>query len=350
MRQRELGRTTIRVSEVGFGTWGLGGVAYGPIDEATALATLRCAIEHGITFFDTSDFYGRGRSERLLGHATRGRRDQVVIATKGGMLPHSGFEMPQDFRPGALQLALEQSLRRLQTDYVDVYQLHSPPLADVLANPEIVGMLERQKEAGKLRAWGISVRSPSDGAAAIEHLNTPVIEVNLNLADQRAMESGLLDLAADKGVGVIARTPLAFGYLSGALTGAERLDASDHRAKWPQAQLQAWAQASDHFSMLGQALGLSSAALALRFCTSSPSVSTVIPGMMTSDQVLDNARQGSSPKLSGRALAEIRTIYRAHNYYDPSVKRGSQEASRCEPTLPTAPRPEHPGLPIGERP
>src|SRR5688572_1441437 len=148
MRTRQLGRTGLTVSEIGFGTWGLGGDSYGPVDDATSREALMLAFDRGVTFYDTSDFYGAGRSEAVLGEAFRGRRDRIVIATKVGMLPHTGFDMPQDFSGPAIERGLEASLRRLQTDYVDLYLLHSPPL-DLPNWDEILETLERLRTTGK---------------------------------------------------------------------------------------------------------------------------------------------------------------------------------------------------------
>ena len=165
MRYRILGSSGIRVSEIGFGTWGLGGaaqgaVAYGATRDEESIAAVRAACERGVNFFDTSDFYGFGHSEEVLGKALRGMRAQVVIATKAGLLDASGA---QDFSPAHLRRALEASLERLGTDYVDLFQLHGPPIDLLVRQPEIMGCLEDLRRAGKLRAFGASVRSPDEG-------------------------------------------------------------------------------------------------------------------------------------------------------------------------------------------
>lgn len=320
MRHRQLGRSGSVVSEVGAGTWGLGGVAYGPLDERTALATLECAIERGISFFDTADFYGAGRSESLLGRLAKGRRQRVVIATKGGMLPHAGFAMPQNFERAYLRQALEASLKRLGTDYVDAYLLHSPVLQSLVEDPSPLDELRRLQREGKLASFGVSARSPADALRAIEELGVELVEVNFNLADQRARECGLLSRAATLGVGVVIRTPLAFGYLSGSLSGRETLADMDHRAKWPTTQRQRWAGAARHFAALAERLGLSVAQLALRYAKSWDGVSTVIPGIMTPGEAADSAAQGDADFLPGPVLDEVARIYGAHDYYDPTIK------------------------------
>ena len=179
MQYRKLGNTGIEVSEIGFGTWGLGGDSYGSVNDNVAKQTLKKAFELGVTCYDTSDLYGNGHSEVLLGDVFKNCRERVIIATKGGMLPHSGFYMPQDFSCKHLQKALEDSLKRIRTDYVDIYQLHSPTLAD-LENSDLIPFLHEQVRVGKIRTFGVSVRSPADGVVAIEKYGFPVIEVNFN--------------------------------------------------------------------------------------------------------------------------------------------------------------------------
>ncbi|MGH7716862.1 MAG: aldo/keto reductase, partial [Vulcanimicrobiaceae bacterium] len=191
MRYRTLGRTGFKVSEIGFGTWGLGGDAYGPIDDCQARECLAAALDRGINFFDTSDLYGAGRSETLLGSALRGARENAIIATKAGLLPHSGFTMPQDLSPTHLRQALEASLRRLVTDHVELYLLHSPDLSSLRANTEIFETLEELRDAGKVRALGLSARSPADALEALALFDFDAVEVNFNLIDHRAAESDL---------------------------------------------------------------------------------------------------------------------------------------------------------------
>ena len=126
MKFRELGSTGMKISEIGFGTWGIGGNSYGPVDDNVAKMALEKALERGINFFDTSDIYGDGHSEELLGNVFSSRRKDVIIASKGGTLPHKGFYMPQNFSSEHLELALDKSLVRLRTDYIDLYQTHWP--------------------------------------------------------------------------------------------------------------------------------------------------------------------------------------------------------------------------------
>jgi aryl-alcohol dehydrogenase-like predicted oxidoreductase len=299
MNYRALGATGLRVSEIGFGTWGLGGdsggaISYGPTSDDTSRAALRCAHEQGINFFDTSDLYGFGHSERLLGEAFAGRREEVVIASKGGFAD----AQRQDFSAAHLQGALEKSLRRLRTDYIDLYQLHSPPIALLREQRETLELLQKLLIAGKIRSWGVSARSPEEARIAVEEFNAPCVQVNFNLTDQRVARNGLLELCHLRGTGVIVRTPLCFGFLAGRHSPPEGFGPSDHRSRWPAKQIQRWQQAKDVFEFLFSANPDDTPAqLALRFCLSFRAVSTTIPGMLTEAQVRENAAASSTGSL-----------------------------------------------------
>ena len=324
MRYRVLGNTGLKVSDIGFGAWGLGGDAYGPVDDEISLRTVHAALRAGVTFFDTADLYGAGHSEMVLGEALRGARDRVVLATKVGTLPHTGFIMPQDFSPAHIREGLEASLRRLRTDHVDLYQLHSPQLDQL--NDEVVGTLQDLRGAGKIRAFGLSARNPADAKAALERYPFEVVQVNFNLIDQRALENGLFELCREGGIGVIARTPLAFGFLSGHLTGEETFPGRDHRNNWPREQLRRWAEAANLFLTLNEGTDRTNVQLALQFCLSSPAVSTVIPGMMNEAEIRENTGASDRPPLTERELAAIQDIYASHTFYDPGIKPAAIQA------------------------
>jgi aryl-alcohol dehydrogenase-like predicted oxidoreductase len=320
MRYRALGRTGLTVSEVGFGTWGLGGTSYGPVDDGESRLALELAFDRGVTFYDTSDLYGDGHSEEVLGRVFATRRREILIATKVGMLPHTGFDMPQDFSAGRIAAGVEASLRRLGTDYIDLYQLHSPQM-DLPNWDEILGALERLRANGTIRAYGLSARSPSDAAMAVERYGVAVVQVNFNLIDHRATDDGLLALCAARGVGVIARTPLCFGFLSGRLTGEETFAAGDHRANWPREQLRRWASAPAVFRSVIQDDRRTLVHLALQWCLSNPAVSTAIPGMLTRAEVEEDTAVTAFPPLTEAEVIAIRRAYREHVFYDPSAKQ-----------------------------
>jgi aryl-alcohol dehydrogenase-like predicted oxidoreductase len=321
MKYRRFGSTELSVSEIGFGTWGLGGDAYGPTDDAQSVACLHHALEKGINFFDTSDLYGNGHSEEVVGTALRDRRARALIATKGGLLPHSGFHMPTDFSARYIRQAFEASLARLKTDYVDLYQLHSPEISHLRDNPDVLETLRSLKKTGEARAIGLSARSPKDALAALAIFPFDSVQVNFNLIDQRAEDDGLFAYADKHDVAIIARTPLCFGYLTGRLTGSKAdFVGRDHRANWPEDQLRRWADAPGLFNGLIEKRGCSPAQLALLFCLSPALVSATIPGMMTLSEVDANASVSGMAPLTSAELAEIRAIYGSNTFYDANAK------------------------------
>ncbi len=319
MRYRNLGDTGLTVSEIGFGTWGLGGDSYGPVNDASSRDALRLAFDRGVTFYDTSDLYGNGHSEEILGEVFHDVRDRIVIGTKVGTLPHSGFYMPQDFSEANINRSIDASLRRLRTDRVDLYQLHSPQI-DLPNWDEIIATLDRIRESGKIRVYGVSARSPADAKVAVERYGFGVVQVNFNLIDHRAVGSGLFDVCAKKQVGVIARTPLCFGYLSGKLTGDEDFPGRDHRKNWPREQLRRWARAHALFTPLNKGKSRTLVQLALQFCLSDSAVSTVIPGMISCEEVMENTVAADLAPLTKEESAAIYEIYRSRIFYDPEAK------------------------------
>jgi aryl-alcohol dehydrogenase-like predicted oxidoreductase len=311
MYYRTFGRGDAVVSEIGFGGWGIGGArdgaaAYGPTDDAASLAALQAAYDAGVTFYDTADLYGFGHSESLIGEALGDYRPHVFLATKAGFRD----AQRQDFSPAHLRQALEQSLRRLRTDYVDLFQLHSPPVAQLHAEPEIIDCLHELKRAGKTRWIGISVRSPDDGLAVAGEWDVDALQVNFNLADQRARQGGLLELCARQDIAVIVRTPLCFGFLTGAYGAQESFAASDHRSRWSGAQRRRWNEAQQTFAdCLPATPGQTPAQLALRFCLSYPAITTVIPGMLTPLHVAENTLASDLGPLAADEMRRIEEVY-----------------------------------------
>jgi aryl-alcohol dehydrogenase-like predicted oxidoreductase len=318
MNYRVLGRTGLRVSEVGFGTWGLGGdiggaIAYGPANDADSLSSLRHALEAGINFYDTADLYGFGHSERLLGEAFAGKRSEVVFCTKAGLVSVKG---EQDFSPKHLEHALHQSLERLRTDYIDVFLLHNPPIELLGQDAALIPFLEQLQTAGKIRSWGVSLRSPDDGLVAINRFRCPIIQTNFNLTDQRARQNGLLELCAREQTGCVIRTPLCFGFLTGQYSDNTQFSAGDHRRRWSAEQRQRWSEAGREFNAaVVPVAGQTPAQMALRFCLSYSGVSTTIPGMLVPAHVNDNAGASRLGRMSAEELNRLEGLYAQHSFF-----------------------------------
>src|SRR5206468_6027267 len=223
VKTRVLGRTGLTVSEIGFGAWALGGNAhgnsYGPTDDAESVAALRRAIELGVNFIDTADVYGWGHSEEILGEALQNRRDDVHIATKvGGDFYHGGVRM--NFDPGYIAFALERSLKRLRTDYVDLYQLHNPP-AEMMGDAETYEVFESLKAENKVLHYGVSIHEPLEAALSIEAGRPATLQIPFSVLRQEWIGEPLAE-ARKANIGIIAREPLANGFLAGKIPPSAR--------------------------------------------------------------------------------------------------------------------------------
>jgi aryl-alcohol dehydrogenase-like predicted oxidoreductase len=316
MKYRALGRTGLTVSEIGFGAWGIGGrtageTSYGDTDDRRSRAALERALALGITFFDTANVYGDGNSERLIGEAFSGVRAQVVIATKAGL---EKFGAPAQFAPERLRRSLEGSLARLKTDFVDLLQLHDPPAELFRTTPEVFAALEDFRREGLVRSFGVSAKSPADAMKLIAQHPVPVLQVNLNMLDVRAAEGGLLDVARARGIGIIARTPLSFGFLAGA-TETNEFPPGDHRRSWSAAQLERWRAGARAAAAIATAPGDKLSQAALRFCLSFPPVSSVIPGILNAEEADENARASELGPLDDSVRERILALNRTQSFF-----------------------------------
>ncbi|MBI4764783.1 MAG: aldo/keto reductase [Deltaproteobacteria bacterium] len=318
MNYRTLGRTGLLVSEIGFGAWGIGGIvrdssAYGRTDDRVSQRALEAAYEAGVTFFDTSALYGYGHSEELIGKTLHKVRDRIVISTKAGFIDFSGA---QDFSPAHLRSSLEASLRRLRSGYVDVFQLHDPPLDLLEQDDSIMTTLNNFQEEGKIRIIGISTRTPADSLIAVERLGFKSVQVNFNLVDQRVLEIGLFPACRTHGAGLIVRTPLCFGFLTGKYAAGDDYAVGDHRGRWKPEQVKLWAEACELFSAtLAPEEAQSNAQIALRYVLSFVEVSTTIPGMLTNTQVVENVAASGMGPFPMQVIKEFSEIYRRHTFF-----------------------------------
>ena len=304
------------VSAIGFGAWGIGGAtpgatSYGETDDQESRRALNAAFDHGITFYDTSNVYGDGHSEELIGECFAGRRRDVIIATKAGITTsYRGY----DFSPVALRASLEGSLRRLRSDYVDLLQLHNGSPDIVRGDPEVVELMQRLVAEGKVRCWGISTLSPEDAVALMDVAGVGCFQVNCNILDWRAIDAGLPGKAASRGIGMIARTPLASGFLAGAVAKDTVFAANDHRSRWQRERIITWVEAAQSVVEAAEIpdIAVERAALALRFCLSLEGVATVIPGMLTRSEVLASVAACEQGPLGQDVMQSIEGTYRRY--------------------------------------
>lgn len=321
MEYRSLGSTGIRVSEVGFGAWAIGGamdVAGFPVgwpntSDEESLAAIRRARDLGVNFFDTADIYGHGRSESLLGLVLSRKRNDAVIATKVGNVKTSAGAHLKDFSKQHIFYAIDGSLKRLRTDYVDLYQVHNPTIAE-LRREEIQEAMEMLQSLGKIRYWGTSVTLPQDGAEIIRKRWGYTLQVLYNILNQAPAEE-LLPLAREHGFGIIARVPLASGLLTGKFRTDTTFPANDVRQNFlTPRRLEEAIQRVDEVRGIvgGSARTLGEAAL--RFILANDAVSTVIPGARNVHQVESNVA-ASGQKLPPEVMSRLRERLGSYNFY-----------------------------------
>lgn len=299
-------------NRIGFGTWPLSGdkngaMAYGKTDDNESKAALVTAFDVGINFYDTSDFYGYGHVENLMGEVFEGVRSEIVICTKGGMVSNDG---QQNFSNKHLIDSLNGSLKRLKTDYVDVYMLHSPK-PEVLKNQELFDLLVYFKKSGRILEYGVSLDSPKDGIQIINDYGIKIIEVNYNILDHRAVDNGLLYYCMENDVKVICRTPLAQGILSGKFAFTD--DKTDRRQSWSPEKVQKNTEIYKRMLSLLHKNMNTDAQNCLRFCLSNKAVSVVIPGMKSPKEVTENVSVLYDPLLTDLEISLIQEEYKNLN-------------------------------------
>ncbi len=313
MKYRALGRTGWKVSEISFGTWAIGG-AWGAVDDEESLAALRQAIDCGVNFLDTADVYGDGRSERLCARIKRERKEEIIIATKAGrrLDPHTA-EGYKDLTP-----FIERSLKNLETDSLDLLQLHCPP-TDAYYMPEIFDALDELVKAGKIRYYGVSVERIEEALKAMEYPNVQTVQIIFNCFRQRP--AGLFfEQAKKRKVGVLARVPLASGLLTGKLGRDSRFALDDHRNFNRHGEAfnvgetfsgVDYDRALDSVEELRDLLppDVSMAEFALRWILMFDAVTCAIPGGKRAEQVVENCRAADLPPISPEAMVKVQQIY-----------------------------------------
>ena len=309
MKYRILGKTGLRVSAIGLGTMVHAG-HFGPMDDGESLSAIEAALELGVNVIDTSDAYGAGYSETLLGKALRGKRDKVILATKGGNTMVGPNRGKRNFAPDYISRVMDESLQRLQTDYIDLYQLHNPTV-DVIEKGEVWTVLERAKQAGKIRHYGVSINTVDEGIAAVKGGRSDTIQLEYNLLAQEPAET-LFPLAQQANVGIIARVPLRRGLLTGKMTLADeqRFQGEDLRARSFKGEaFQKELANAEQFRFLvhGAAQTLGQAAIA--FCLAHPAVSVTIPGARNAQQMRENAA-GADITIAPEDLAKVAALWR----------------------------------------
>ena len=292
MKTRKLGRTDIQITEIGFGTNYVGGHnLYESVDEDEGVRIVEQAVDQGITYIDTADVYGMGRSEELVGRALAGKQDKVVLATKGGVMFYKGFQPRPNINndPAYLRQALEASLKRLGRDHVDLYYIHR---SDGKTPPEeAFGALIRFKEEGLIRAAGLSNFAPSEIKAAMKAGPVDAVQARYNIL-QRDVEREVLPLCEENGISFIPWGPLAFGLLGGKYTRDFILPENDWRNRTGVFDPEVYDRhldIVDELKALAVKRGAPPAQMAIQWLLSRPAVGSVIAGAKNVDQLKQNA-------------------------------------------------------------
>ena len=316
MQYRSLGRTGWQVSEISFGAWAIGG-AWGGVDDRTSLAALNKAIDIGVNFIDTADVYGDGRSERLLAQLKRDRKEQIIIATKAGRrLP---AQTVAGYSRENLQAWIEDSLGNLQTDCLDLLQLHCPP-TDVYYRPEVFAVLDDFVRAGKIRFYGVSVERVEEALKATEFPNVQTVQIIFNSFRLRPAD-GFFDQAKKRRVGILARVPLASGLLTGKFRPETSFASDDHRnfnrhgegfdvgETFSGVDYETALAAVEELRRIVPH-GVSMAQFALRWILMFDAVTCAIPGGKRPQQVEENCKASDLPPLPPDAMKAVERVYR----------------------------------------
>jgi aryl-alcohol dehydrogenase-like predicted oxidoreductase len=311
MQYRNFGNTGLVVSEIGFGAWAIGGgamigdtaIGWGDVNDAHSAQAIEAAIEAGITFFDTADIYGLGHSESILGTALAHHPD-VAIATKVGNVARNG-QFTTDYSKEHILSACDQSLKRLQRETIDYYQLHTVKRAQ-LEEGSCIEAMQLLQQQGKIRYWGVSLNTFEPMPEATYCMEQGIgsgFQVVLNLVNQHSLD--LIRESAQQGYGIIARMPLQFGLLTGKFSPESRFHQNDHRHKRLTPQLIAQTEMTlQPVWDLCPKYGCTKTAMALSYILSYDEVSTVIPGIRTALQVHSNTTGLVKLEAGDKALIE----------------------------------------------
>ena len=315
MHYRQLGRTDWKVSDISFGAWAIGG-SWGSVSDDESLAALRKAIDCGVNFIDTADVYGDGRSERLIAKLKKSEKREIIVATKAGRrLPRQTVE---GYSRQNLATWVEDSLKNLSTDCLDLLQLHCPPTA-LYDHAEVFGILDDLVQAGKLRFYGVSVEKIDEAMKAVEYPNVQTVQIIFNCFRQRPAEK-FFARAKEKHIGILARVPLASGLLTGKLTRDSKFAADDHRnfnrhgesfdmgETFSGVDYNTGLEAVEEMRALVPN-GVSMTQFALRWILMFDAVTCAIPGGKTPQQVADNCAASDLPPLTDEAMAGMKRIY-----------------------------------------
>ncbi len=326
MRYRRLGDTDIKVSEVGFGVWTVSTGWWGEVDDERSVRLLRRAYEEGINYFDTADTYGSGKGETILADAFGHMRESVVISTKIGYDFYNHTERrgqqerPQDWSEKFLRFALEQSLKRLGTDYVDFLQLHNAKM-DAIDNDALFGLMEEFKREGKIRAYGVALGPKigwlEEGVKAMRERLVDGVQMIYNLLEQDPGRD-LITAARETGTSLVVRVPHSSGMLEGKYTEDTTFGKNDHRRHRPKEWLLNGLKKIEQLDFLTASGERTLGQAALKFVLASPEIASTLPNIYNEEQLEEFAAAPETPDLTEEDLVRIEELYENNFGLDPT--------------------------------
>ena len=322
MRYRTLGKTDMEVSEVGFGVWSVSTGWWGSLEEWESIALLHRAMDLGINFFDTADTYGQGYGEEVLAKALGKHRHQVIIATKFGYdfsthAERQGHqERPQDFSPSFVRYACEQSLRRLNTEYIDLYQIHNPRL-EVIQADELFETLGRLNQEGKIRYYGVALGPDigwfEEGEASMRQRKVPALQIIYSILEQDPARKWF-PMAEKEQTGLLTRVPHASGLLEGTYTKDTVFPPTDHRSHRRTEWLETGLKKVEGLDFLTRESDATIGQIAIKFGLALESIASILPNITSQGQLEEFAAAPDTPELTAKLLERIADLY-DHNFY-----------------------------------
>lgn len=319
MKYRKLGKTDISVSEVGFGVWTVGTTWWGITDEKIGIDLMRKAFDLGMTFFDNGDSYGDGKGEEMLAEALGDKRDKITIATKFGYDIYNvstdarpgHVERPQNFSPEFVRNACEQSLRRLGTDHIDLYQLHNPRMT-AIESDELFALLEDLQSEGKIRSYGVALGPAigweEEGLVALRERKMSALQTIYNLLEQDPGRA-FFPVARERAIGVLVRVPHSSGMLEGKYTSETVFSEDDHRSHRPKDWLTGGLEKLRAVEFLAKDTGRTIGQAALQFILSEPTVSSTLPNIYNEEQLREFAEATETPAITNDELSKLADLY-----------------------------------------
>lgn len=328
MKYRTLGKSGIKVSEIGFGAWTIGLDWWGKkVDDDEASRMLKRAYDLGINFFETADIYGNGKSEKIIGQVFKDMRNDVVYSTKWGydiystkQVEHN--ELPQKHNPEFLQFAIRHSLDRLQTDYIDVYSLHNPKM-DAIKDDKLFASIDYMVKKDTIKSHGVALGPAigwkDEGLEAIEKRNITCLQTVYNILEQDPARD-FMQAAERRNVGIMVRVPDASGLLTGKVNADTKFDKNDHRSFRKQDFIIEAMQKIENMRPLASSKGWNITELAIKFILAQKQISVILPTMVSIEEIELFASLSDGRYLNSTEIAKMEEMYEKNFYVEPISK------------------------------